>query len=60
MSRNWFGSVMPGWGRQSRAVGAHGKMESNSSTGQQPGSLKLAMRVCQPLPVGAVAAPATV
>ena len=33
MSRNWLGSVIPGCGRQSLAVGAHGKMESNGATG---------------------------
>src|SRR6266542_2381081 len=33
MSRYLAGSVMPGCGRQSREVGAHGKIESNSATG---------------------------
>src|SRR2546430_15067149 len=33
MSRNCPELVMPGWGRQSRAVGAHGNTESNGATG---------------------------
>src|SRR4029450_291835 len=33
MSRYWAGFVMPGCGRQSRDVGAHGNAESNSATG---------------------------
>ena len=33
MSRNWAGFVIPGCGRQSRDVGAHGKIESNEATG---------------------------
>ena len=33
MSRNCAGFVMPGCGRQSRLVGAHGKIESNAATG---------------------------
>jgi hypothetical protein len=33
MSRYWAGSVMPGCGRQSRDVGAQGKIESNDATG---------------------------
>ena len=33
MSRNCAGFVMPGCGRQSRDVGAHGKIESNAATG---------------------------
>ena len=33
MSRYCAGFVMPGCGRQSRDVGAHGKIESNAATG---------------------------
>ena len=33
MSRNCAGFVIPGCGRQSRDVGAHGKIESNESVG---------------------------
>jgi hypothetical protein len=33
MSRNCAGSVMPGCGKQSRDVGAHGKIESNAAVG---------------------------
>jgi len=42
--------------RRRRAVRGMRAARWRSSAGQQPGSLKLAMRVCQPLPAGAAAA----
>ena len=37
MSRYCAGSTIPGCGRQSRDVGAHGKIESNGATGELGG-----------------------
>jgi hypothetical protein len=46
--------------RPDRAARWGPRRPARSGQRQQPGSLKLAMRVCQPLPSGAVAAPAAV
>ena len=51
------GNVGPARGSSSRRPGSP---HSGVNRVQQPGSRKLAIRVCQPLPSGACAAPSTV
>ena len=43
MSRNWSGFTIPGCGRQSRDVGAHGKIESKLATGSCAASVSEAV-----------------